>query len=94
MSWNKKQAANRKKKIQKRREQKLCTNCGGNTKGLSLCDRCNEIKNERQRASRAKRNEAGVCPACGKPLAIGRNRCQYCYDRKKKANERYREKNK
>jgi len=92
MSWNQAQAARRKKKIKLRRQQGLCTNCGTGTNKLSLCNRCNDIKNERQRGRRLKRNEDGLCPTCGDPLAEGLNRCRKCYERKKKANERYRRK--
>ena len=94
MGWSKTQAANRKKKLQKRRELGLCTNGGTQVNGSSLCSRCREKKNERQRAVRLKRKKDGLCPSCGKPLAEGLNRCQKCYERKKIANERYREKRK
>ncbi|MBW1820945.1 MAG: hypothetical protein JRF60_09060 [Deltaproteobacteria bacterium] len=94
MSWSKKQAANRKRKIQLRRQRGLCTNCGAEVNGHALCARCLERKNELQQARRAKRKEAGVCPTCGDPRAEDRNRCQYCYSRKHKANIKYYEKNK
>jgi len=64
----------------------LCHNCGAEANGNLHCDRCQEKNNERQRATRLKRKNAGVC-SCGQPLATGKNKCERCYQRKRKSNE-------
>ena len=77
------QKARRKWIIKKRRELGLCVFCGAEAPDNPLCDRCNEKKTERQRASRAKRKADNLCRDCGKvKVEQGQWRCDECVTKK------------
>lgn len=81
VTWNQKQAANRKKVLAKRKENGLCQSCGADAAGKFLCGRCQEMSNERQRQARAKRRASGLCLNCGKNKTENYY-CDECVDKK------------
>ena len=82
MTWNKKWAATRKIKIQKRLETGLCPQCGAETNSYQLCDRCQERRNELQRIKRANQKNNNLCRECGKvEVEDGQYYCDECNEK-------------
>ena len=82
MTWNKKWAAARKIKIQKRLDAGLCPGCGAETNSHRLCDRCQERQNDRQRTIRLTLKENNLCRECGKvEVKDGQYYCDECNEK-------------
>ena len=82
MTWNKKWAAARKIKIQKRLDAGLCPACGAETNGHRLCDRCQDRTTEQQRVNRLTLKENNLCRECGKVrVKAGQYYCDKCNEK-------------
>ena len=59
-----------------------CTRCGKHppVEGGSVCEPCQEVRRERERAKWAERRADGLCGKCGVPVADGGSRCERCFE--------------
>ena len=62
-----------------RKSKGLCTKCGSNVQGKTLCKDCAAIQGSRRRIARATRRTVGLCSHCGKyPPKSARAWCEKC----------------
>ncbi len=58
--------------------QKKCNLCGHDSEDRSMCKKCSQTHNERNRLRRKERREAGLCPECGQKAEPNRRMCEPC----------------
>lgn len=51
-----------------RKEEGICSRCGGKTHKTALCDKCSELHATKLREVRKRKREQNLCQDCSKPL--------------------------
>lgn len=75
----------------RRKAEGVCTQCGGVLgRSTQLCDRCQDMRIERQRIRREKWRSANLCTTCRKPHLGETSKCAKC---REEMNERHKRDN-